>query len=178
MGETVFIEAINEFNNKIKFLNTSSLVIILGESKNLHISKFLSKRKNIKLVSINPIFKDFEGQKSIKRFNKKIRESWIPIRAEEVKMRNLLLKYKNTDIESIVLMSFNAHTHSGKFLDRIYTSALKIFPDITIYAISCDCCNSGLYKRQINDILKYPITRRNDKNKHRGWLLNIKIHYN
>lgn len=166
------------------------LVIILGEGKKCPISRYFwdyEKKNNltIKIVSIDPVFHEWSGC----RQPKKIRESLIGRGAEKVRIVDVLkhnlkhnLKNKLVDkissqiLQGILLISINAHTHAGKFLDRIITSAPKIYGDISISALCSWCHNPGLYKRQIKSTLKYPIIRRTDPIKHRGWLLNVDVY--
>ncbi len=171
MGDSIYIKAIRELNDKYHILNNKCLIVILGEGKKCPISRFFYKNNDI--ITIDPLFADFKNQKYItNRFPKKIRMAWIPEKSENIKIRNVLLKYKG--LNSILLVSFNAHTHFGKFFDRICTSSPKIHKSIKLYAIGSCCHNPGLYKRQITNTLLYPESRRNGTY-NGGWLLNVNI---
>jgi len=171
--------------------NKNTLFIILGEGKTCSVSRALwdykrsqnafsvEKNQNIKdknkelyWISIDPIFDNWSGN----NHPKKIKTSLLGQKAEEVDINGMLTK--DTDIDDIVLISLNAHTHAGKFLDRLIISASKIFGKIKIHALCSRCHNPGLYKRQIKYTLKYPKIRRTQPEKHKGWLLDVDVSTN
>ncbi len=184
MNFTIPGTIIDEFLSLRGGLNIDNyMIIILGEGKKCPISRYFwnYEKKNhltVKVVSIDPVFHEWSGC----RQPKKIRESLIGRRAEKVRIINVLkhnLKSTTTgtpSLQGILLISINAHTHAGKFLDRIITSAPKIYGEISINALCSWCHNPGLYKRQIRSTLKYPIIRRTDPAKHRGWLLDVDVY--
>jgi len=180
---------ISEFGEKVDINNT--LFIILGEGKTCSVSRALfdyerrrgvflderrlDKNKELYWVSIDPIFDNWSGS----NHPKKIKTSLLGQKAENINLDEILTLYDLLyDIDEVVLISLNAHTHAGKFLDRLIISTSKIFGKIKIYGLCSKCHNPGLYKRQIKYTLKYPKNRRTHPEKHKGWLLDVDVSTN